>query len=385
MAVTRISELQGLTVPTADDLLIINDGATSTNKIKFSDFQSKLTSDLEDEDLTFTGSIELSGSTTISDVLSVTGDVTFTGTVDGIDLDELGDVEITSPQNGYVLTWVSNDNRWEARAAGVEPGVVVDSVNGQVGTVILDSDDIDDAGAAHRFVTFGEKTAIGTAVQPGENVSVLTNDANYLPSGANISELVNDAGYVTSVTSDVQSVNGQGGNVILDPDDLDDTSTDHKFATSVQLGLSETAVQPTDGINVLADVDTSLPGGPEVGQTLQWDGSNWTPAFGPVIQWEVDNQSSSAYKFIGVGFDGDELNPDIVVYRGMTYRFKRGNNHPFAIQLDSGVDGNLYPDGVTNNEVTNGVLVWEVRMDAPDNLFYQCRAHAAMVGNIIVR
>jgi hypothetical protein len=37
-----------------------------------------------------------------------------------------------------------------------------------------------------------------TAVQPGDNVSVLVNDSAYLVSGDNVSELTNDAGYLTA-------------------------------------------------------------------------------------------------------------------------------------------------------------------------------------------
>ena len=41
---------------------------------------------------------------------------------------------------------------------------------------------------------------IDTALQPGDNVSELTNDANYISQGDNVSELTNDAGYLTSET-----------------------------------------------------------------------------------------------------------------------------------------------------------------------------------------
>ena len=52
----------------------------------------------------------------------------------------------------------------------------------------------------------------GTALQPGDNVSQLTNDAGYLVSGDNISVLNNDAGYLTSYTetSDLQAVTDRG-------------------------------------------------------------------------------------------------------------------------------------------------------------------------------
>ena len=51
--------------------------------------------------------------------------------------------------------------------------------------------------------------SVGSALQPGDNVSELTNDANYLSSGDNVSELTNDAGYLTSETlslSDLKAV-----------------------------------------------------------------------------------------------------------------------------------------------------------------------------------
>ena len=52
----------------------------------------------------------------------------------------------------------------------------------------------------------------GTALQPGDNVSLLTNDAGYLVSGNNVSVLANDAGYLTSYTetSDLQAITDRG-------------------------------------------------------------------------------------------------------------------------------------------------------------------------------
>lgn len=53
-----------------------------------------------------------------------------------------------------------------------------------------------------------------SAVQPGDNVSDLTNDAGYLTSAP------------------VSSVNSQTGAVVLDADDIDDTATANKFVTA---------------------------------------------------------------------------------------------------------------------------------------------------------
>jgi hypothetical protein len=58
-----------------------------------------------------------------------------------------------------------------------------------------------------------------SAVQPGDNVSTLTNDA----------------AYITSAGAPVQSVAGKTGVVVLDADDVDDTSTAHKFVTAADV------------------------------------------------------------------------------------------------------------------------------------------------------
>ena len=58
------------------------------------------------------------------------------------------------------------------------------------------------------------------ALKPGDNVSELVNDANYLADGDNISRLNNDAGYVTGSTAPVLSVNTKTGNVVLTAADI---------------------------------------------------------------------------------------------------------------------------------------------------------------------
>jgi len=126
------------------------------------------------------------------------------------------------------------------------PGAPVDSVNGQTGIVSLDADDIDDTLTAHKFATATQLGLADTSVQPGDNISDLTNDAGYitladvpdapvdsvngqtgvvtltaddvgaLESGDNISELSNDAGYITDagVTQIIA-----GTNITIDPVD----------------------------------------------------------------------------------------------------------------------------------------------------------------------
>ena len=81
----------------------------------------------------------------INGVLSVTANTTFTGTVSGIAIGELDDVNLSVDRTLYGLV------QWEARTTVIN--TVVDSINGQIGTVVLTTDDIDDSASAHKFVT----------------------------------------------------------------------------------------------------------------------------------------------------------------------------------------------------------------------------------------
>ena len=59
-------------------------------------------------------------------------------------------------------------------------GAPVQTVNTQSGNVVLDADDIDDTSTTNKFVTSVDLSLISTALQSGDNVSDLTNDANYI-------------------------------------------------------------------------------------------------------------------------------------------------------------------------------------------------------------
>tara|TARA_Y100000401_G_C8319801_1_gene224616 strand:+ start:558 stop:1133 length:576 start_codon:yes stop_codon:yes gene_type:complete len=104
-----------------------------------------------------------------------------------------------------------------------------------------------------------------------------------------------------------------------------------------------------------------------------------------ILEWTLTADGSSHYIFAGPGFAGTETDPTIYVMRGHTYKFTNSMNaHPFRIQSTQGTSGTPYNNGVTNNAVSNGTLTWEVRMDAPATLYYQCTAHANMQGTITV-
>ena len=137
-------------------------------------------------------------------------------------------------------------------------------------------------------------------------------------------------------------------------------------------------------ISDLSDVNTS---GVAAGDMLFYNGSNWVPTGGPVTQWTIGASGSSDYTFSGPGFpSGTENDPDLVLYRGHTYRFNNttGGSHPFLIKTTPGTGtGNQFTDGVSGS--STGVVIFEVPMTpSTTTLYYQCQFHAGMVGNITI-
>lgn len=89
----------------------------------------------------------------------------------------------------------------------------------------------------------------------------------------------------------------------------------------------------------------------------------------------VTNNGSTDFIVDGVN------DPIIHLIRGFTYVFDvNATGHPFTIRLSNG--GADYSDGVTNNGVEVGRLIFRVPYDAPLTLYYQCANHAGM-GNVI--
>ena len=78
-----------------------------------------------------------------------------------------------------------------------------------------------------------------------------------------------------------------------------------------------------------------------------------------------------------------DVDPDLYLTRGEKYLFKmNASGHPFKIRVSDG--GSDYNDGVTNNGAATGDIIFEVQMDAPTSLVYQCTLHSGMVGNIYI-
>ena len=103
-------------------------------------------------------------------------------------------------------------------------------------------------------------------------------------------------------------------------------------------------------------------------------------------KWDLGADGTNNYTFTGVGFPVTTNDPDLYLARGAVYEFVNGMGaHPFRIQSTAnGSTGTQYNTGVTNNDVSNGTLKFEVPFSAPDTLYYQCTAHAAMGGKLYI-
>ena len=131
----------------------------------------------------------------------------------------------------------------------------------------------------------------------------------------------------------------------------------------------------------LTDTDVS---GITQGDSLFYNGTNWTVTRSPITWWELTAPDASGYNFTGPGFAAATADPTLYVMRGMTYAFDNnaGGAHPFRIQSTQGLTGTPYTTGQTGSGTS--VLYWTVPMDAPNTLYYQCTIHAAMAGQINV-
>jgi hypothetical protein len=100
----------------------------------------------------------------------------------------------------------------------------------------------------------------------------------------------------------------------------------------------------------------------------------------------------NAYIWNNVSFN---LYPTITLERGRTYTIDIDvtDNHPVRIQTNSDLNGTLYSDGLTHSsgntgddihDVSNGTWTWTIPQNAPNTLYYRCKNHTDMSGNISI-
>tara|TARA_B100000085_G_scaffold187432_1_gene171406 strand:+ start:305 stop:1006 length:702 start_codon:yes stop_codon:yes gene_type:complete len=201
---------------------------------------------------------------------------------------------------------------------------------------------------------------------------------------------VNPSG--SSGSAGVTSIDGQSGVVTLadiNLDNVENTSDANKPVSTAQQSAINATVLSIDGqtgIVTLADINLdNVNNTSDVSKPVSTAQQTALDLKANILEWTLTASGTDHYIFSGPGFAGTETDPTIYLMRGHTYKFKNNMNaHPFRIQSTQGTSGTVYGDGITNNAVSNGTLTWEVRMDAPATLYYQCTAHANMQGTITV-
>ena len=145
-------------------------------------------------------------------------------------------------------------------------------------------------------------------------------------------------------------------------------------------GLSATGIITATGVRISGNAGIITATGHVDSGIVTYRGDSSYSAAG---RWVLGADGSNHYTFTGPGLGHSTLNdPTLYLMRGQTYMFEnKMGAHPFRIQSTSnGSTGTQWNVGVTNNDVSNGVLIFEVPFVCPNTLYYQCTSHANMGG-----
>ena len=245
--------------------------------------------------------------------------------------------------------------------------------------------------ATKRYVDENTLTSIGIGADdstirnlgPGETFKII--------GGTNVTTSSDAEGNIT-VNANVTGANAFGNIVVAGQTTVAaDTSSDSLTlvgGTNVTITTNAStdtvtinAASGASNLNGLSDVNLSSP---ETGQMLVYNGINWVNANGPSYRYEFSAVDASDYQVGGPGLSGTPNDPTLYFRKGNTYYLDNtatGGAHPLLIKTTPGTGtGNQYTTGVSGN--ANGVIIFEVPMNAPATLYYQCQFHAGMVGTI---
>ena len=145
-------------------------------------------------------------------------------------------------------------------------------------------------------------------------------------------------------------------------------------------GVNATGIATATGIRISGNAGIITATGHVDSGIVTYRGDSSYSAAG---RWVLGADGTNHYTFTGPGLGHSTLNdPTLYLMRGQTYMFEnKMGAHPFRIQSTSnGSAGTQWNVGVTNNDVSNGVLIFEVPFVCPNTLYYQCTAHANMGG-----
>ena len=218
--------------------------------------------------------------------------------------------------------------RWTAQrvaqaiAALASGSSSVTSVNSKIGAVVINPDDLDDSATTNKFTTQTEINKLSGI----ENNATADQTAGEIETAYNtqvsvVSQAEAEAGSATTVRrwtaqrvaqaiaaqggggggGAVSSVNSQTGDVTLDADDIDDTSTTNKFTTQVLI----------DKLNNIEANATADQTGSEIASAIDAELSNtyWRDGFVNTLGTVINVSTATLYEPSGTGDDdrGDAL------------------------------------------------------------------------------
>ena len=321
-------------------------------------------------------------------------------------LGSLGDVDMTvggGPSGGQVIKWNGSTNKWEPAnedssggGGGGTTQNLFEGITADTGstTASAPTDVLTVAGGTNISTTIvGDTLTIamtGTLGDPDQNLySVIGSDSGNKTANSATAQInfVGGTGVSTAIAGDDLTITNDAPNVVQE---VYKTITGDSGTTTAQLSTSTLNIAGGSGCTSVAtsntltvNVDVPLPSTSTRGQQLIFDGSDWISAVAHV-NFDITSNMSNAYRLSGGGVGTSTDNPQIYLMRGFTYRFVNttGNAHPFEIRASAG--GSAITNGITGS--TTGVQYYTIPQTlSPGTTYvYECTAHPAMVGNIVI-
>ena len=281
----------------------------------------------------------------------------------------------TSDTGAYVLSNTGTPSVHNASTAWYYGDVVHDPGNPTT-SVVLDVDNATLSGSV-----IGDITSAGTSTFSG--TVDFSNTSNVDFTGATVSGLSTSSSLDDVVANGDTTARAVTINNTLTVNDI--ASTGVGFATMTS--ASDIVLNPAGEVNVSTSkiVNVVDPTNDQEAATKKYVDdaiANSEPAF------NITAPNSGIYRYAAgsAGFPVQADNPTIYLYRGLVYHFNiNAAGHPFYINTVNGTGtSNAYNDGVTNNGTQSGVIRFEVPMNAPQTLYYNCQYHGAMNGTIVI-
>lgn len=217
------------------------------------------------------------------------------------------------------------------------------------------SDEISVSGQTNKFVTAAQITLINSAIQPGDNISDLLNDAGYLAAGDNISDLVNDSGFVSNLSTFDTGDLAEGSNLYYTNERVDD-----RVAALLQEGSGITLTYD-DVAGTLTIAST--------GGSGAWGGITGTLSDQTDLQSALDAKydASNPNNYIAniSGFDTDDLGEGAA---NLYFTNERAQDAVGSILTDSSEIDFTYNDGA--NTISAAIVagsIDESKLDASVN------------------